>query len=209
MRLTSSSGALHAGGRRIAVVGLGAGAMAALGERGDLMRFYEINPQIERIARTQFTFLSDTKAQAETVMGDARLSMEREQPQNYDIIVLDAFSGDAVPTHLLTREAFAVYARYLKSGGVIAVNVTNRYLELHPIVRRLGEDAGLRAVLIQTVSRDLGMNTAAHWVILTANDSILSQPQIAGASVPLTGDDLSTVRLWTDDYCSLLQALRR
>ena len=209
MRLTSRGGASETGGRRIAVVGLGAGAMAALGERGDLMRFYEINPQIEHIARTQFTFLNDTRAATEIVMGDARLSMEREQPQQYDIIVLDAFSGDAVPTHLLTREAFAVYARHLKSGGVIAVNVTNRYLELHSIVRRLGEDAGLRAVLAQMVSRDLGMNTSAHWVILTASDSILNQPEIVAASVPFASDDLSTVRLWTDDYCSLLQALRR
>jgi len=208
MRLTSCGAASEVGGRRIAVVGLGVGAMAALGERGDLIRFYEINPQIEHIARRQFTFLNDTRAATEIVMGDARLSMEREQPQQYDIIVLDAFSGDAVPTHLLTREAFAVYARHLKSGGVIAVNVTNRYLELHPIVRRLGEDAGLRAALVQTVSRDLGVNTSAHWVVLTANNAILSQPAIAAANLS-AGDDLSTMRLWTDDYCSLLQALRR
>ncbi len=194
------------GGRRIAVVGLGTGAMAAWGEPGDFMRFYEINPQIDELAQSLFTYLPDSRAKTEVVLGDARLSMEREPPQNYDIVVLDAFSGDAVPTHLLTREAFAVYKKHLKPNGVIAVNVTNRYLELHPVVHRLALDAGLNAALVMTPATPNEMVADAHWMILTTNPTILENKDIAEANVlPPTTPHVS---LWTDDFCSVLEVLR-
>ena len=127
---------------RVGAIGLGAGTIAAYGEPGDYIRFYEINPAVTEIATDEngyFTYLRDSRARIEVVPGDARLSMERElangNPQAFDVLVLDAFAGDAIPVHLLTIEAFAIYLRELNADGVIAIHVTNRYLDLRPVIR--------------------------------------------------------------------------
>ncbi len=129
---------LPPGTRRIGVVGLGAGTLAAYGQRGDQMRFYEINPEVEKVAREHFSFLSNSPAAVEVVLGDARLSLEQEPPQNFDLLVLDAFNSDSIPIHLLTKEAFEVYQRHLKTNGLIAVHVSNASLDLAPVVVNLG-----------------------------------------------------------------------
>src|SRR5205814_881496 len=121
-------------GLRVGVIGLGAGTLAAYGRPGDTYRFYDINPLVIDIARSQFRFLPDCKAKVDVVLGDARLSLEREAPENYDVLAVDAFSSDAIPVHLLTREAIALYFRHLQPGGVLAVHVSNKYLNLAPVV---------------------------------------------------------------------------
>src|SRR5437867_1373560 len=126
--------ALPAGPRHIGVVGLGTGTMAAFGRAGDAVRIYEINSAVQRLATSKFTYLSNSPAKVEVALGDARLSMEREPSQNFDLLALDAFSGDAIPVHLLTQEAFALYARHLKTNGIIAVHISNRYLNLDPVL---------------------------------------------------------------------------
>ena len=123
--------------RRIGVVGLGAGTLAAYGQPGDYLRFYEINPEVQAAGRSRFTYLSHCPGKVEVVLGDARLSLEREPPQNFDLLVLDAFSSDAIPVHLLTEEAFALYERHLKTNGVIAVHISNGSLNLEPVVANL------------------------------------------------------------------------
>lgn len=125
--------------RRIGAIGLGVGTIAAYARAGDLFRFYEINPQVVALATQYFTFLSDAKGQTETVLGDARLQLEKEPPQHFDLLVLDAFSGDAIPTHLLTIEAFRTYVRHLNPNGIIAIHLSNRHVNLHPVLRGLAQ----------------------------------------------------------------------
>jgi hypothetical protein len=203
---------------RIGSIGLGAGTLAAYGARGDLFRVYEINPAVVDIARNQFDYLADSKAQVEPVLGDARLSLEREvaggafdrAEQRYDVLSLDAFSGDAIPVHLLTREAFAVYMRVTKPDGVIAFHLTNRFLDLPPVVLQITRDAGFQAVLVEdypTWDRSTStLNTPSYWVLVTRNTTFLQDPEIAAHSrliVPRVG-----LREWSDQFTSLLQILK-
>ena len=143
-------------------IGLGAGTIAAYAQPGDTFRFYEINPEVLRLARQRFTYLADCRGQCDVVLGDARLSLEAEPPQGFRLLVIDAFSGDAIPTHLLTREAFDVYRRHLAPDGVIAVHVSNNYLRLAPVVRRLAEHCGMQATRIAQDCRR-GRDKPACW----------------------------------------------
>ena len=133
---------------RVGVVGLGVGTLAAYAREGDEYEFFEINPEVPRLARKYFTYLADCRGKCDIVLGDARLSLERPSSEKFDLLALDAFSGDSIPTHLLTREALAVYLRRLAPGGLIAVHVTNRYLSLAPVVRAAAADAKLVAVRV-------------------------------------------------------------
>ncbi|HYL91642.1 MAG TPA: fused MFS/spermidine synthase [Alphaproteobacteria bacterium] len=191
--------------RRVAVVGLGTGTLAAYGAPGDVFRFYEIDPRVETIANSVFTYLSDSRAKIEIVRGDARLSLEAEQPENYDVIAVDAFSGDAIPVHLLTVEALKLYQRHLAPGGIIAIHVSNRYLNLAPVVLELADHSGLRAVLVSTADDDNTGGYNSDWVLVTANEQFLALPDIAAASEAI--DPQPNLRLWTDDYSSLLPIL--
>lgn len=193
--------------RRIGVIGLGAGTLAAYGRPGDVIRFYDINPQVEHIAGSLFFYLRESQASIEIVTGDARVSLAGEQPQNYDVLVVDAFSGDAIPVHLLTREAIALYRRHLKPDGILAVHVSNRYLELAPLVLKQAEDAGLQALLVTSEDKeDQGIEAYnADWVLVTANQAFLNQPKVDEVTTEIT--PISGLRLWTDDYNSLLPLL--
>lgn len=193
-------------GRRVGAVGLGIGTMAAYGLPGDVYRFYELDPQVERIARTEFTYLADSAATVEVVLGDARLSLEREAPQRFDVIVLDAFNGDAIPVHLLTREAFAIYERHLVAGGVIAVHVSNRYLELHPVVHRLAAALGFSTMFVDTPAAPQELVTESQWVLMTRDRQLLNRPELQQVGFMPRG--LPDVALWTDDHSSLLEVLR-
>ena len=146
---------------RLGVIGLGAGTMAAYGRKGDYVRFYDINPLVVDVARNEFWFLSGTKAGVGVALGDARISLEREMPQNFDVLVIDAFSSDAIPVHLLTLEAFAQYLRHLKEGGAIAVHVSNRYLDLEPVVAKAAAAMHLLGTAVRT--------DAAPWPFVTAD----------------------------------------
>lgn len=191
--------------RRVADIGLGTGTLAAYGEPGDVFRFYEIDPRVEVVARNVFTYLRESKAKIEIAHGDARLSMEAEPPENYDVIAVDAFSGDAIPVHLLTAEALKLYQRHLAPGGIIAFHISNTYLKLAPVVQEQADHAGLHAVMISTEDDEDTGAYSSDWVLVTANEKFLELPEIANASEKI--EPKPGLRLWTDDYSSLLPVL--
>ena len=188
---------------RVGVVGLGVGTVATYGRAGDVYRFYELNPQVIEIARSQFTFLKDSQASVSTIEGDARLSLEREKEPPYDVLVLDAFSGDAVPVHLLTREALALYLRHLKPDGMVAFHLTNRFLDLPPVVRQLADEAGYSAVLVRNSAEESQLVLPSSWVLVTRNASVLENATIRAESLPIPAR--TGARPWTDEYNNLFQ----
>jgi spermidine synthase len=192
--------------KRVGIVGLGAGTIAAYGRKGDVFRFYEINPQVVKIARSLFAYLPESKAAIEIVPGDARLSMAQEPPQNYDVIVVDAFSGDAIPVHLLTSQAIKLYQTHLRPGGILAIHVSNRYLDLAPVVQQQADFAGLQAVFISTADNDERGEFNADWVLVTANKDFLALQAVEDANTEIAKKP--GLRLWTDDYNSLLPLLQ-
>jgi SAM-dependent methyltransferase len=195
-----------AGPKRVGVIGLGTGTVAAYGNAGDVIRFYEINPPVERVARHWFTFLHDSPAKIDVVLGDARLSLASEPPQNFNVIVVDAFSGDAIPVHLLTREALALYRRHLRPDGIMVLHVSNQYIDLEPVVAGIAGDAGLRAVSVHSHGDEQTGLYYADWILVTANQSFLHQPEVVnnGFSTPLKPG----ARLWTDNYSSVFPLLK-
>ena len=202
--------ALHPGAaRRLGMVGLGAGTLAAYGKPGDVVRFYEINPQVVNIARTRFHYLGDSRAQVEIALGDARLSLEREPPQRFDVLAIDAFSGDAIPTHLLSAEAMNVYLRHLQPDGAICFHVTNRYLHLAPVVAKIAVSRGLRVGLIEyepTDEEEELYHSSSDWVVVTRNAALLSQPEVAKVVKPIEVGE--STPLWTDDFNNLVRVLK-
>lgn len=192
--------------RRIAVIGLGAGTLASYGKPGDVIRFYEIDPHVETIARNAFTYLRESKAKIDVVLGDARLSMEAEPAQQYDVIAVDAFSGDAIPIHLLTAESMRLYQRHLNAGGIVAFHISNDYLDLAPVVKALADSAGLQAVLVTSPEDEYTGGYAADWVLVTGNQQFLALPAIKDAADEV--EPKPGFRLWTDDYSSLLPLLK-
>jgi SAM-dependent methyltransferase len=199
------------GGRRnmrIGVVGLGVGTIATYAGRGDYVRFYEINPEVEHIARTRFSYLAECPAKVDVVLGDARLSMEAEASQNFDVLVLDAFNGDAIPVHLLTEEAFEVYLRHLKPDGVIAVHVSSQHLNLEQVVWKLADHLKTGSAWIEDVDDDDAGVLASDWVLLTNNEEFLADGAVRQAASERRGN-FERIRLWRDDYVNLFQILRR
>jgi SAM-dependent methyltransferase len=192
--------------RRVALVGLGAGTLAAYGKPGDVFRFYEIDPRVETIARNVFTYVKESQATIEIIEGDARLSMEAEPPQGYDVIAVDAFSGDAIPVHLLTAEALRLYRRHMRPGGILAFHISNNYLNLAPVVEAEAEHAGLPAVLIASPDDEYTGGYAADWVLLTDNQEFLDLPPVTGVAEKI--EPKPGLRLWTDDYSSLLPLIK-
>lgn len=191
--------------RRVAVIGLGTGTLATYGRPGDVYRFYEINPDVIDVARSHFTFLSDSRAKVETVLGDARLTMEREPAQNYDLIAVDAFSSDSIPVHLLTREAMAVYLKHLKPDGVLAFHVTNRFLRLAPIVKAIADEYRLHTALVVDEADESDL-AKTDWVLVTRDPRILEQEAIAAATSAI--ETIPALKVWTDDYNNLFRILK-
>ncbi|HWQ53272.1 MAG TPA: fused MFS/spermidine synthase [Bryobacteraceae bacterium] len=194
------------GPMRVGVIGLGTGTLAAYGRAGDYYRFYEINPLVIELARTWFTYLGDSKAHVECALGDARLSLEREPQQAFDVLAVDAFSGDSIPVHLLTREAFALYRRHLAPGGVLAVHVSNKYLDLTPVVRMQADALGEPSMLLDTEDNDATGTFGATWVLISARQEFFAKPAIK--AVAEEAEPKKGLRLWTDDYSNLFQILK-
>lgn len=197
----------HPKDQRVGVVGLGAGTLAGYAEAGDYFKLYEINPQVIDIAMRYFYYLPDAKAKAkvETALGDARLTLEREPPQNFDILAIDAFSSDAIPVHLITREAMKVYLRNVKPDGAIAFHVTNRYLQLAPVVKQLADEVGYEAVLVTDDPQEHWLSRT-DWVIVTKNRNFIDDPDVKAKRaniVPIAG-----LKPWTDDFNNLFQILK-
>ena len=175
--------ALPAGPRRIGVVGLGTGTMAAFGRAGDYLRFYEINPQVQAVATSWFSYLPKCQGKVEVAPGDARLTLEREPPQHFDLLVLDAFSSDAIPVHLLTKEAFDVYGRHLNTNGIIAVHISNHYLDLEPVVVNLARHFGYKLASIDFEENDEEWWLyGSTWILLSHNEQVLNRPAIRNAA---------------------------
>ena len=191
--------------RRIGVVGLGVGILATYSLPGDYLRIYEINSDVLRMATDHFTYLADSEASVDVVLGDARLSMEREAPQEFDILVLDAFTSDAVPVHLLTKEAFEIYRRHLKPDGVIAVHFTSRYFDLEPVLQQVAQHFEMEAAYVFSPNGRLS-TYRADWMLLSTNDEFLNTDMIAKAAWREAQSD-KRIRLWTDDYSNLFQVL--
>jgi MFS family permease len=193
--------------RRVGVIGLGTGTVAAYGRPGDVFRFYDINPAVEPIARHYFTYLRNSPARIEIATGDARVSLAREAPQRFDVLVVDAFTGDAIPVHLLTTQALALYRRHLQPRGIVAFHVSNHFLDLAPVVQQLAEHDGLKTAFIESRGDRAYDLDASDWVLVTADADVLMQAPIASAQEAITIP--RGLRRWTDDYNSLLPILRK
>ncbi len=193
------------GAVRIGVIGLGTGTIASYGRPGDYIRYYEINPLVLNIARTEFYFLPDCKARLDVAMGDARLSLEQEAPENFDVLAVDAFSSDSIPVHLLTREAMELYFRHLKPNGILAVHISNRYLDLQPVLQ--GEVSALKktARVVDTEDDETQDVFGATWVLIANPATGFTQEELSNSG-PL--ESKRTVRLWTDDYSNLFKILK-
>jgi hypothetical protein len=191
--------------QRVGLIGMGVGTLAAYGRAGDAYRFYEINPLVVDWARNVFGYLGGTPATVETALGDARLVLEREQPQRFDVLAVDAFSGDSIPVHLLTREAMELYRRHVSVDGVIAFHITNRYLDLRGVVQQLADAIGWPALWVSDGPPDDSPLSQSDWVIVSSNPALMKR---------LAGQGASEIRptpalhLWTDDYNNLFDVLR-
>jgi hypothetical protein len=199
---------------RVGVVGLGAGTLATYGRPADSYQFYEINPLDITIAKTQFTFLRESMAHVTIVPGDARLSLEREPDQHFNVLAVDAFTGDSIPIHLLTVQAFRLYLRNLTPDGVLAMHVSNQYLNLAPVVARAASAVGRSAVLIETPPGGPGeLIRSAKWVLVVRDRQVAAKiAQLASKVMPVTRAEVlnghNGTRLWTDDYSDVLGALK-
>ena len=198
---------------RVGLLGLGVGTLAAYGQPGDMYRLYEINPVVTELAQGQgnyFSFLSDSRAGITTVLGDARISLEREleagDPQNFDVLVLDTFSSDSIPVHLLTREAFGLYLEHLAPDGIIVAHITNLHLDLQPVFWQLAQSYGLSIVRIN-YDGDSNGGFASHWILLARDPALLETPIFQARSVDLSNYS-TDLDLWTDDYSNLFQILK-
>jgi spermidine synthase len=192
---------------RVGVIGLGTGTIAAYGHPGDHYTFYEINPLDVEIAKNEFSYLRESPATIDIVMGDARLSLERQPPQHFDVLAVDAFSGDSIPTHLLTTEALRLYFRHINPGGILAVHISNRYLELEPVVQGAAARIGKACMTVDNADDEQTGQFAATWVLVSDLQTLLQNPEIKTAGKILVNAE--NERPWTDDYSSIYPLLRK
>ena len=191
---------------RIGLLGLGAGTLLTYGRPGDHIRIYEIDPEVEPMSRRYFTYFARTEATTEVVLGDGRLSLEREPDQRYDVLILDAFSSDAIPMHLLTREAFDVYMRHLEPDGVLAANMSNRHVDIKPVLKQFAQALGLEFVWIANVDDEARGVYGADWGLLTRNKEFLGEPAVRRSED--VSDVRTDLRMWTDDYTNIFAVLK-
>jgi hypothetical protein len=199
---------------RIGVVGLGAATLASYGQEGDYFRFYEINPDVLRLSDKYFSYRKDCPAKTDVVLGDARISMEREkgllQSGRYDVLAIDAFSSDAIPVHLLTRECYRNYWYHLKEDGILAVHISSRYFNLIPVIRSLADldrEKGIQAVLVEDNGNPLQETDATQWILVTSNQAFLENKDVRASVTPWTGEHSARL-LFTDDYSNLFKLLK-
>jgi hypothetical protein len=207
-RMFAAMNEISPGPRKLGIIGLGAGVVAAYGRAGDSMTFYEISPTVIDVEKREFSFLRDTPARTNVVLGDGRLSLEREKPNGYHVLGVDAFSGDSIPMHLITREAMAQYVRHLAPDGVIMFQATNRYVNLMPVIKRLADEFGMQAVL---VSDSPGGSGADYWlsstdqVVVTKNKALLAHEKLKEAE-PIAGR--ASLPTFTDAHHNMFRILK-
>ena len=197
-------------GLKVGIIGLGAGSSAAHNHKGDTFRFYEINDQVVELANNYFSYLKDTPGDVEISLGDARISLERELKesgsQQFDILVVDAFSGDAIPVHLLTDEAFDLYWKHLKPDGILVVHITNLHINLEPIVRNLAKKYSKQAILFSNDRSNRHNTYYADWVVITHNREFLNNVAVKRYRDDWDHEQVPPIH-WTDDYSNLFQVL--
>jgi len=192
--------------QKVGIIGLGTGTLAGYARPGDVYRYYEINPLVQPIANEYFWYLKNAEGQVSVNMGDARLSLEREQAQGFDVLVVDAFSSDSIPVHLLTEEALRVYFRHMAADGVVAVHISNRFINLQPVLERAAKALGKRSLLVETEDSDDGTCYGTTWVLLANRRETFDSKVFEGKSSPLVS--APWLRLWTDDYSNLYKVLK-
>jgi hypothetical protein len=194
--------------RRMGLLGLGTATFASYAKAGDYLRIYEINPQVKDVATSRFSYIKQCEAKVEIALGDARLSMEREPPQNFDLLVLDAFSSDAIPVHLLTKESFEIYQRHLKTNAIIAVHISNHYLDLQPVVANIARHFNYEMATIDFDENDEEWWLyGSTWILLGRDPAVMHSPVIQrAANKPKVA--AHPPPLWTDDFTSLFQILK-
>ncbi len=190
--------------RHVGLIGLGAGTLAAYSNKGDVFRFYDINPAVVDIAKREFRYLSDTEATIEIALGDARLNLEREAPQQFDVLAIDAFSSDSIPVHLITLEALDIYTKHMKPDGVIAFHVSNRFLNLKPVVQKIAGMRGFETAWVRDTYDD--GSTTSDWILVSRDKRFLLRPEIVDATYVIPPEP--DWRVWTDDFNNLLQVLK-
>jgi hypothetical protein len=191
--------------RKVGIVGMGAGTLAFFGREGDEFRFYELDAAVAKIALSHFSFVNDSQAKGEIVIGDARSALERESSNSFDLLFLDAFNSDSIPVHLLTLEAFDIYNGHLKPDGVIAANISSAHLDLEPLIRGLAAHLGMQARSIHSAADGARAISSAHWMLLSRDTNFLDSEAITAVSTPSNGHESV---LWTDDHANVLAALR-
>ena len=190
---------------RVGVIGVGVGTLVSYGRKDDYFRLYDIDPLVIDIARKNFSFLARTPAATEVVLGDARVQLEREPAQQFDVLLIDAFSGDSVPIHLLTYEAFAQYFRHLKPNGVLAVHITNRFLDLRPVVKTAANRFAKEVRMVDSESIDGTLVLRSNWALLSNDAAFFRSPQLASAKLIA---DRPGFQPWKDDYSSIFSILK-
>jgi len=199
--------ALEGKPRRVGILGLGCGTLAAYGRAGDLIRIYEINPQVIELAESQFTYLSDTPARRQVVLGDARLALESEPSQQFDLLVMDAFSGDSLPIHLITREAFLTYFRHLKPDGIVAIDITNKYLNLRPVIAAVAAGFHETALVYDFDPGDEdSLCFSCNWALIMDPATAEAHPELQRQAQLLRPSP--EFRAWTDDFSNLFGILK-
>ena len=186
---------------KVGILGLGAGAVTVYARKQDHWRMYEINPMVPEIARREFTYLADSPAKIDIVLGDGRLAIEREPAQAYDLLAMDAFSSDSVPAHLITSEAISAYERHLKPDAILAIHVSNRFLDLAPVIRELAIKHGFHGVIVYETGA-----TTSDWILLSKSKAVLEHPKIKEVAQELPSKP--GLKAWTDDFHNIVQVLR-
>lgn len=192
-------------GLRAGVVGLGAGALAIYGRAGETYRYFEINPQVRDLARSEFTFLDESAASVDVLIGDGRLCLEREPERSFDLIVIDAFSGDSIPVHLLTREAVQLYMSRLRADGALAIHISNTALRLAPVVAAIAADLQIPALLLPAEQDRAVGRYRSEWMLLTASESLDRRPELRKRGLEVRERGFP---IWTDDYSNLFNILK-
>ncbi len=191
--------------QRIGMIGLGVGTVGAYCREGDICRIYEINAEVERLARKHFTYLADSKAKLDVIIGDARLSLEREAANHFNVLAVDAFSGDSIPMHLITQEAVRGFMGHVASNGILAYHVSNRFLNLPPVLAELAEREKLVGVVVEDpAQKDNTLHSSSTWVLLARNADALKAIGEAGTKLERTAG----APLWTDDFNNLLSVVK-
>ncbi len=192
--------------QRVGLIGLGVGTLAAYGRAGDQYRIYELNPKVVELARTRFTYLAQSPASIETLLGDARLVLEKEPGQKLDVLAIDAFSSDSIPVHLITREAITLYRRHMQENGAIIFHISNRYLDLNGVVRQLADSIGWQAVRVVDDPPESSYLYRSDWVVITRNERLLKalRDEAKAEAVP----SVPGRRIWSDDYNNLFEVLK-